>query len=146
MLPLAIIGAAGGIMGAAGALYEGHAAAKAGKYNAKVLQLKAQQLRIQADQEANQQMLKSRKVIGDMQASYAASGVTMEGSPLDIMEESIKYANEDFNQIKHQGEIKAREAEYDAKLARMRGKEAQKASYLSASGSLLMGASAALKA
>jgi len=139
MLPLAIIAAAGGVMGAAGSIYEGQAAYKAGVYNSGVLKLKAAQIRKQAEQEERQSLVNARKIVGDMRANYGASGITMEGSPLDVMEQSIRNANEDAMGIRYRGEMEARNAEFQGKLAEFQGRSARTASYFQAASSLIGG-------
>lgn len=139
MGPLSIIAGAGGVMGAAGALYEGQAAYKAGQYNAGILRLKASQIRKKAADDEKQSLINARKIVGDMRANYGASGVTMEGSPLDVMEESIKYANQDALNIRYQGEMDARSSDFNAKLAEFQGKSARTASYFGAASSLAGG-------
>jgi len=139
MGPLMIAQAASSALSAAGAIYEGQAAYKAGVYNAGVLRLKAAQIRTQAQAEEQQLLKNARKTVGDMRANYGASGLTMEGSPLDIMEESIKAANTDAYNIKYKGEMEARNAEFQAKLAQFRGESARTASYFQAASSLIGG-------
>ena len=140
---MAIIAAAGGVMGAAGAIYQGNAEAAASKYNANLLKLQASQIRQQAATEEKALLVGARKTVGSMRANFAASGVTMEGSPLDIMQESIMNANNDASSIRYQGEMNARMAEYEAKMERMRGNNAKNASYFSAFSSLAGGATQA---
>lgn len=143
MGPLAIIAAAGGIMGAAGNIIEGQAAYKAGKLNAGVLRLKAAEIRKKTVEDERQTMVNARKAVGEMKANYGASGVTMEGSPLDILEESIAAANRDSFNIRYAGEMEARSAEFDANLAEMQGKAARTSSYFGAFSSLAGGATKA---
>jgi len=143
MGPLAIAAAAGGVISAAGQIYEGNAAYKAGILNAGLLQLKASQIRKQTQLEEKQLLVNARKIVGDTRAGYGASGVTMEGSPLDIMEESIKNATQDQMNIRYAGEINAREAEWDATLAKKSGQSARTASYFNAASSLIGGATKA---
>lgn len=145
MGPLAVLAAAGGFIGAAGALYQGSAERAAAEYNSRLLNLQAQQIREKARSDSNQASIGARKTIGEMRANFAASGVTMEGSPLDVMEESVKYAQRDILNIKNQGEMDARMKEYEAKLTRFQGKSAQTASYFSAASALTSGGSSAYK-
>lgn len=126
-------------MGAAGAIYEGQAAYKAGVYNAGVLRVKAAQIRQQTDEEERTAMVNARKVVGDMRANYGASGITMEGSPLDLMEASIANANRDSLNIRYKGEMEARNTEFQAKLSEFQGQSARNASYFQAASSLIGG-------
>lgn len=139
MGPLAITAAASGALSAAGALYEGQAAYKAGQMNAGMLRLKASQIRQQAQYEEQQSLVNARKIVGDMKANYGASGITQEGSPLDMMEESIKNANQDAMNIKYRGEMDARNSEFQAGMAEFQGASARRSSYFQAAGALLGG-------
>lgn len=145
MGPLAITAAAGGVMNAAGAIYEGQAAYKAGQYNAGVLRLRAAEIRKQAKYEETQLMINARKTVGDMIANRGASGITAEGSPLDYLEESIKFANQDALNIRYRGEMEAQNAEFEAKLAQFKGESARTSSYFQAAGSLLSGSAKAME-
>lgn len=49
----------------------------------------------------------SRMVIGSIRAAYGASGVTVEGSPLDVLQMSITDAERDRQQVLYRGELKA---------------------------------------
>lgn len=139
MGPLAITAAASGALSAAGAIYEGQAAFKAGQMNAGMLRLKASQIRKQAQYEEQQSLVNARKIVGDMKANYGASGITQEGSPIDMLEESIKNANQDALNIKYRGEMEARNTEFQASLAEYQGYAARRSSYFQAAGSLIGG-------
>ncbi len=136
MAPLAIIAAAGAVMGAVGSLQQGRAARAAGEYNHNLLKMQARMIRDKAKQDEQQLIIGARKQVGSMKAAYAASGVTMEGSPMDVFEESLRMANMDALTIRHQGEMNARMREYEAKMARFGGNQAQNASYFSAASQL----------
>lgn len=51
--------------------------------------------------------IQERQQLGDMQANYSKSGITMEGSPLDVMQKSASNAELDALTVRHQGAIKA---------------------------------------
>ena len=139
MAPMAIMAAGGGILSAAGQLMKGQAEYTASQFNARLLRMQAGQLRQKAVNDAKLAGINARKTIGDMRANYAASGVTMEGSPLDVMEESVRNAQTDIINIKMEGEMSARMREYEAKLETYRGKAARQASYFSAASELMGG-------
>lgn len=145
MGPLAILAAAGGVLGAYGSLQEGQAAETAGKYNAKVARRNAYLVRQQAEAEAKQVIFTGRKVSGEMRAQYGASGVKMEGSPMDVLEESARLAEQDALNVRYQGELQAKAYEDEANMELYKGSIAKKASYLNAASSLLTGGSQAYK-
>lgn len=108
----------------------------ASKYNAKVAENQAIAARQQAGANAEMQRRSSEKKIGSMQASYAASGVSIEGSALDILEESARNAEMDRQNILYGGELRAIGSEGTAMLEKSQGANAQTSGYLSAAGSL----------
>lgn len=58
-----------------------------------------------ADSEAQQRH--ARQVIGGMRANYGASGVTLEGSAMDVLESSAALAELDRQNILYDGELRA---------------------------------------
>ncbi len=126
---------AGTALSAVGSLRAGQAQASASEYNAKNAEESAAQTRAQATEEARRVRLQSRKQIGQARANYGASGITTEGSALDVLEESAATAELDAQTIKQGGETKARSFEQFAALERYKGKNAQIAGYLGAASS-----------
>jgi hypothetical protein len=137
MAAAAALGAAGGVVQAVGAIREGNAANAAAQYNANVAQQNAQQVRAQAEEEARRNKAIAKKQIGSMRAGYAASGVTLEGSPLDVLAESASNAELDSLTTRHSGEIRAQSFDSEARLERFRGTNALTSSRISAAGALL---------
>jgi hypothetical protein len=132
-----------GGMSAISAISQGNQQKAASKYNAKVAENQAIAARQQAGANAEMQRRSSEKKIGSMQAAYAASGVSMEGSALDILEESARNAEMDRQNILYGGELRAIGSEGTAMLEKSQGANAQTSGYLSAAGSLFKaGASA----
>lgn len=138
-LPFIQIGAA--IIGAIGSVQQGNAAKSAANYNARVAENNATLARQQAAAQEEQHRRLARRQLGQMRAAYGASGVTMEGSPLDILAQSAKDAELDALNIRYGGELKAQGLESEAVLERYRGESAQRAGYMGAATGLLSGAS-----
>ena len=113
---------------------------QAAKYNEKVANQQAQSARDVAAANAGAQRKRSAKTIGTMQAQYAASGVSVEGSPLDVLEQSARDAELDYQNILYGGELSALGHQNTANLERSRGKNAMASGYASAAGSLFAGA------
>lgn len=126
-----------------GALSQGQQANNAAKYNAAVARNNAIASRQQAAAEAAAQNRKARLTIGAMRAGYGASGVGMEGSPLDILEQSAANAELDRQNILYSGETQARGYDSTAGMELMSGKNAVRGSIISAGTSLLSGAAKA---
>ena len=111
----------------------------AAKYNEKLAENQAVGARQEAAAAADRQQRQSAKTIGTMQASYAASGVSTEGSPLEVLEESARNAELDRLTILWNGESRAQGYQNTAELERSRGKNAMASGYLSAAGSAMKG-------
>jgi hypothetical protein len=76
-----------------------------------------------------------------MRARYAASGVTMEGTPLLVMMDTARQVEKDLQRIRWGGEAQANAFEGEAGLQRMMGKQAYQTGIMGAGTSLLTGAS-----
>jgi hypothetical protein len=83
--------------------------------------------------------LNSRQVRrrGRMRAGYAAAGVTLEGTPTDVLEESAYTAELDALSIRHGGERRGLGLESEAEMEKYKGKVGQRQARFSAAGSLL---------
>ncbi|MBS4046572.1 MAG: hypothetical protein KG075_09550 [Alphaproteobacteria bacterium] len=104
--------------------------ARASKQNAELADQQALISRQQADADAVLQQRRARKVIGNMRANYGASGLTMEGSPLDVLEESVSNAEMDRQTILYRGNLRAMGFENTAAQYRARAKNMRNAAYL----------------
>lgn len=112
---------------------------QAAKYNQKVAENQAIASRQEAAANADMQRRRAAKQIGSMQASYAASGVSTEGSPLEVLEESARNAELDRLSILWGGETRAQGYESTAALEKARGKNAMASGLLSSAGSAFKG-------
>ena len=121
---------------ALGKIKAGNSAKAKSEYDAKVADRDAAVARDQANALALQQQRAARKTIGSMRAAYGAAGVTVDGSPLDVLEESAGQAELDRLTILHNGELKATGKQDSAVLSRFTGKSAQIEGYLDAVGSM----------
>ena len=130
---------AGLAVAAVGAISQGQQAKSAAKYNEKLAENQAVGARQEAAAAADRQQRQSAKTIGSMQATYAASGVGLEGSPLEVLEESARNAELDRLTILWNGEGRAQGYQNTAELERSRGKNAMASGYLSAAGSVMKG-------
>lgn len=112
----------------------------AASYNAKREYDNAVLSRQQAAEDERSFRVFSRKALGDIRTGYSASGVSLEGSAQDILEESAAEAEMDALRIKHGGEVKAQGFQSDATLSRMKAEAASEGGYFQAAGTLLGGA------
>lgn len=128
---------AGTAMSAISSIQQGQAAQQAGQYNAAIAQQNAAASRQQAEANAAAQQRKARMQIGAMRAGYGASGVGIEGSPLDVIESSATLAELDRQNILYGGEMKSTGYESTAGLELMRGSAAETQGLMSAGSTLL---------
>ena len=132
-IPLLAIGAA---FSAFGSLMGGASKRRAKRREAARQQRNAAIARDQAAAEILRQTVVSRKVQGSMRAAYGAAGVTVEGSPLDVLEESAANAELDRLTIKYRGELRAIGYEEGAAESRREGSDAFTGGLISAAGSM----------
>lgn len=140
--PIALA-AVGSTLGVIGAIRQGNTEKAAGDFNAQLAEENAAQAQSQAQEEERRHRISSKKTIGDIRASIGASGVTLEGSPEDILAESAANAELDALNIRHKGALRGSAFREEAKLQRFYGKQARTAGYIQAGA---IGANAAAKA
>ena len=133
------LGTLGTALSIAGALSRGNAASAAGDYNAQIARQNAILARQQSAEAERRFRIDSSKRMGAMRAAYSASGVTLEGSPMDVLQESFYTAEMDALTIRQGG--RAAESAYtaEARLSNLQGRAGQQAGYMSAAGELLNG-------
>lgn len=117
---------------AASALSQGLAANKAAQFNAAVLGQNAALARQQGEMEAEQIRRLGRKRIGEARAAYAASGVRMTGSALDVLADSERQVELDAATARWNAELRASGMQSQAALSRMQGRAALTSSLLQA--------------
>lgn len=122
---------------AVGAIQQAQAAKKAANYNAQLADENAKIARQQGDSHAAQIRRQSVLGLGDMRASFAANGVSLEGSALDVMADSAYQYELDKQNARYNAELKARGYSNEAQLQRARGESAMTAGYLKAGSSLI---------
>ena len=142
-VPVALM-VAGAVMSAVSSIQQGQAAKAAAQHNADMMRMRAQASRQQAQFNAEQQQRQAHKQIGAMAAGYGASGITLEGSPLDVLEESASAAERDKQAILYRGELAAWGYGNEATLDEFSGANAQRAGYFGAASSILGGAGKAM--
>lgn len=126
---------------ALGTLKQGREANAAAQYNSQIQQRNASIAMNQAGADAEAQNRHARQVLGAARAGYGASGVTLEGSPLDVLEMSATNAELDRQNILYKGRVRAAGYQSAAGLSEFEGNQAQDASYIRASSVLLNGGS-----
>ncbi|WP_282609471.1 hypothetical protein [Pelagibius sp. Alg239-R121] len=138
MAPALLISAA---VGALGAIQGARASAAASEFNAKIADNNA----IIAEQNAaadekRQRRSASRQTAGS-RAAIAAAGVTLEGSPLEVLEDQALEAELDALNLRYGGRLQATNFRSQAQLDRSAARNAKTQGFISAGTSLLKGAS-----
>ncbi|MES2348491.1 MAG: hypothetical protein V4641_13090 [Pseudomonadota bacterium] len=140
---------AGTVMTVVGAMNQGTQqqatyvqAAQASTFNSQVAEQNATVATSQGEADAVQQRRVNELRMGTIRASYGASGLTMEGSPIDVLSSSAAQAELDVQNIKYNAALKAQGYTNNATLDNMRAEGASAAAG-SASSNGMFGAAAA---
>ena len=83
------------------------AQAQASAYNAALAQQNAALTYQQAAEAERRYRVQARKDLGEIRARYGASGVTLDGSAMDVLMESARNAELNALTIRHEGDVKA---------------------------------------
>lgn len=129
---------------AASAIKEGQAASNVAKFNAKVAENNAIATRQQAAEEEARQRRESRRDQGKQRAAFGKAGVTLEGSPLEVLQDSTLGSELDAQTTRHIGLLRAQGFINSAELQRAKAKSARSNSFFRAGTALLGGASKAV--
>lgn len=157
--PVTIMLVAATAMKAVGTLQQGQAdkamadaRANAEDFNAGIKRQEADITRQQTNIREEQQRRQARTILGKQRAFIAQSGAGLGGSMAKITEQSETMAELDSLTIRYEGDLKARGLlasaemdQYSAKVNRAAGKNAVKASYISAGADILSGSAMAYK-
>ena len=128
---------AGGALAAYGSIAQGQAQKTASQYNAQLNLRNATVASQQADANIAQLRRNVRQVQGAAVAGYGASGVTQEGSPLDVLEMSTTQASLDEGTIRYKGQLESMGYHSNAILDNIAGKTAEQQGYLTGASHLL---------
>ena len=137
---MAIAAVAGAGLSAYSQIEQSKAQEKMSQYNAAVARQDAEAAREAAAYEELRHKDETGRLRGRMLALYGKSGVTMEGSPLEVMAESAAQAELDTLAIRRAGATAASRHEAQAQLDVIRGRSARRAGYYGAGTTLLSSA------
>lgn len=139
--------AATAVVAAVGAIRQGQATAAAEEFNKNVAQQNAAITEAQGAAAAQAQQREAAKRIGAATAAYGAAGVSLsEGSPLDVLEESVRDSALDAATLRYNYRLKSLGYVDQARLHGAQAGFARSASYLTAGSALLSGFSGAARA
>lgn len=123
------------------AVSSGMAQSNMADYNAQVANQQRQQSIDVAKAQEDQKRRDLLRLMSSQQAALGKSGVTAEGSPLLMFEDTAINGELDAQTIRWQGKIGAAHADSSAALSQIQGSNAQTAGYFGAGSSLLNGVS-----
>lgn len=107
----------------------GQYAERANRYAAEATGFQADLAERESQAEAERYAAKARAFKAEQKVAYLKSGVTLEGSPLDVLDETARVASENISAIRAQGAAKASELRSRASQLRMAGRAALVAGY-----------------
>lgn len=115
------------------------AQANAAYYNAAVAQNNATAAMQAAQADKLQQDRKNRSELASVQSKYLASGVTLEGTPLSVMDEQVVQGALESDKILHKGKVQAMNYTNEANMAQYQGDAALSLGSSQASGTIAGG-------
>lgn len=81
----------------------------------------------------------NRRTLSTIRAAYGSSGFTMEGSPMDVLEDTAGEQELDVQRIEYDARLKSRAGAFEvlglkeqARITRQEGRNAQRAGYIAA--------------
>ena len=134
---------AGTALTAANQISQGVSANKMGKYNASVSEGYAAAARDQAAFDEARAREQAQRALGARRAGYANAGVTLEGTPIDVLGDAASDAEMDALSLRRRGDLEAWGRLADAGGQRTRGRAAMQSSFMDSGSTLLGGASRA---
>lgn len=143
---MAIVGGLGGIVsllgtavGVIGAIQQGNAAKAAADFNAKIAERDAKIQRQNAGLAAERQREATTRRLATTRANIASSGITPQGSPLDVLEETAALGKQDELNAAAGFLNSADASNLDAQRERIAGKNAKKSAFFNAAGTAFGG-------
>lgn len=143
MAVLPLLALASGVVSGIGSLAAAGASSAASEYNAKSLDRAAGVVMAQADEEARAKLRENDRSYAALRVATGANGLSLEGSPLDVLEANAVEGSHDVAKIRYKGEVQAWQLQTQADLKRAEAKSAETAGYIGAASSLLAGATKA---
>lgn len=126
-------------VGMAGAQSQAAGAQAAANYNASVKNQQANAAIAQSVEDERRMRINARSQLGGIRAGIGASGITSEGSALEVLQNSASNAELDALTIRHQGEMKAWAYRAGANLDLFQGEQARQKGNFESAGYLLKG-------
>jgi hypothetical protein len=134
-----VAGVLGSVVSAVGAMAGAQAQAQASRAQAEAYQRQALLERQQADFNAREQEHKAIKLISQQRSSYLSAGVSLYGTPMDVIDDSTKQSDLDVQAIRYNGEIKAQNFDMQARALNVKAQGQEQAGAIGAIAPLIKG-------
>lgn len=134
---LAILPYAGMAVSAAGSVMGGMMQQSQAKAQAAAYERQAQMARLQGEYQAQRKQEDIDRVTGEQLAGAASAGVSLEGSPSDVLASTASSGALDTAALRWNAGIQADDLNYQARIARMNGRNAMIGGIIGAAGGLL---------
>lgn len=138
-ITLAIAGSA--VLNAVGTFQQGRARADASEFNAQIAEQNAALARQQGAENADRTRREGRRRAGAIRAAFGASGVSLEGSPIDVLTDQAVENELDALTAENQGLLQSTAFQNTASLDRANARNSRTGAIIGAGASLLSGAS-----
>lgn len=132
---------AGTALTATNQISQGVSANKMTKHNASVSEGYAAAARDQAAFGEARAREQAQRASGARRAAYGGAGITLEGTPIDVLGDAAADAELDALSLRRRGELESWGRLSDAGAQRTRGRAAMQSSFMDAGSTLLSGAS-----
>lgn len=124
---VAVLGILGGVLSGIGAMAQANSAAANAEAQAKMQDRQALIERTTGSYKAERQAERVKQIEGSQRANYAASGLSMTGSPGEVIEDSATQGALDIAAIRWNSRLNADNLNYEAKISRMNAASAKAA-------------------
>jgi hypothetical protein len=118
------LGLIGGLVSAVGSIASGAAQQSAANAQASAYERQAYNERQAALYNASRQREKAVELIAQQRVGFLDTGISLMGTPMNILEDTTTETEMDVAAIKYNGEIKAQNFEMQADIYRMKGENA----------------------
>ena len=136
---------AGGLR-AIGALHSARSEADAAEFNRDIEIQNSVLAKRQTELDIVQLRRSAHKQIGGIRASIGASGITLSGSALDVLEDSTREAELDIHRRRFQWDLEVRGRAQNVRRLNRRAADARTAGFINAAGAILGGSAQASNA
>jgi len=121
----------------AGQYQQAQAQRQTAKYNARVAEMQAEAIRRQGKLQQYRLKRAKRRMLGKQRALYAKAGLSLEGTPLEVLADTAAQYDLDLATSRYNTEVGARSSLYEADYQRYAGKQAYRAGLLGMGETLL---------